>query len=267
MFLAMEFLRKCPEWGWLNTEAIEPTKEQVGRAIGQLAGLDRVQVIDQEQEDVAVGRIERRRVLGDVDIGVVDPGRPVEHAGHLPARIAGTIARDALDSLGKFMVVDAAVIGAGDGAQVDAAVVGFQRLDLLGPVGREAVLQVDPRQRGGKLPQVRRGRPDHAGQLAEGPMRGCHGRLGTGQHQRQPLGVVAARLHLDRGALDDARAAARGTGAHGLGQFGEREVALVIGAREPFRRHAPHTFAPPDIDLVAARHIAPSFENLTLDHG
>ena len=56
----------------LGVPAVEPAEEQVGRAIGQFPGLDRVQIIDQEQEDVAIGGIERRRVLGDVDIGVVD---------------------------------------------------------------------------------------------------------------------------------------------------------------------------------------------------
>ena len=44
--------------------AIEAAEIEVGRAIRQPPGLDRVQVVDQEQEDIAVGRIERRRALG-----------------------------------------------------------------------------------------------------------------------------------------------------------------------------------------------------------
>jgi len=32
--------------------------------------------------------LERRGVLGDVDVRVVDADRPVEHAWYLPARIA-----------------------------------------------------------------------------------------------------------------------------------------------------------------------------------
>ena len=33
MFLAMEFLRKCPEWGWLNTEAIKAPEIEIGGAV------------------------------------------------------------------------------------------------------------------------------------------------------------------------------------------------------------------------------------------
>jgi hypothetical protein len=53
------------------------------------------------------------------------------------------------------VVVDAAVIGAGNGAQLRTAIRNFHRLDLLGPVVGQPVLQVDPRQRRGKLPQTR----------------------------------------------------------------------------------------------------------------
>src|SRR5260221_2095484 len=64
--------------------AIEAAEIEVGRAVPETASFDRVHVIDQEKEDV--GCIECRRVLGNVDTGIVDAGRPVEHAGHLPAR-------------------------------------------------------------------------------------------------------------------------------------------------------------------------------------
>ena len=154
MFLAMEFLRKCPEWGWLNTEAIKAPEVEIGRAVGQTARFDRVAIIDQEQEDIAVRGVERGRVAADFDIGVVDPGRPVEHARHLPARVAGAIARDPLHRLDQFVVMDAAIIGAGHRAQFGATIFGLEGLHLLGAVVGQAILQVDPRQRRGQLPQI-----------------------------------------------------------------------------------------------------------------
>ena len=51
----------------LGIPAIEAAEVEIGRAVGEPAGLDRVEVVDQEQEYVAVGRVERGRVLGDVD--------------------------------------------------------------------------------------------------------------------------------------------------------------------------------------------------------
>ncbi len=60
--------------------AVKPPEKDVGRAIGQLAGFDRVKVIDEEHKNISVRRIKRRRVVGDVDIGIVDSRRPVEHA-------------------------------------------------------------------------------------------------------------------------------------------------------------------------------------------
>ena len=58
------------------------------------------------------------------------------------------------------MVVDAAIIRAGDGAQFRAPVFGFQRLDLLGSVRGEPVLQVDARKRRRELAQIGRRRAD-----------------------------------------------------------------------------------------------------------
>ncbi len=69
------------------------------------------------------------------------------------------------------MVVDAAIVGAGHRALFRAAIRDFHCLDLLGPVVRQPVLQVDPGQWRGKLPQVCCGRADEARELAEAPMR------------------------------------------------------------------------------------------------
>ncbi len=57
------------------------------------------------------------------------------------------------------MVVDAAVIWAGDGAQLDAAILDFQRLDLLSTVRAEAVLQIDARERRRELTRYAPGAP------------------------------------------------------------------------------------------------------------
>src|SRR5260370_12708612 len=134
--------------------AIEAPEIEVGRAVPETASFDRVQVIDQEKENVPVGCIEGRRVLGNVDTRVVDSGRPVEHARHLPSRIACAVAGDALHSLNQLMVKDPAIVGAGDGAKLNAAIVGLERFDLFGSIGGKAILQVDTCEGSAKLPQV-----------------------------------------------------------------------------------------------------------------
>ena len=77
---------------------------EIRRSVREPTRLDRVVIVDEEQEDIPVRGVERRRIAADLDIGVVDSGRPVEHAGHLPARIARSIARDALHGLDEFMI-------------------------------------------------------------------------------------------------------------------------------------------------------------------
>src|SRR6267142_1314064 len=134
--------------------AIEAPEVKVGRAVAETTSFDRVQVIDQEKENVSVGCIEGRRVLGNVDMRIVDPGRPVEHARHLPSRIARAIAGDALHGLNQLMVKNPPIVWAGDGAKLNAAIVGLERLDLFGAIGGQAILQVDACKGRGKLPQV-----------------------------------------------------------------------------------------------------------------
>jgi hypothetical protein len=41
------------------------------------------------------------------------------------------------------VVENPAIVGAGDGAKLNAAIVGFERLDLFGTIGGQAILQVD----------------------------------------------------------------------------------------------------------------------------
>jgi transposase len=196
-------------------------------------GFDGIKIIDQEQEHVAVGRVERRRVLGDVNARIVDAGRPIEHAGHFPAGVAGAVAGDFLHRLHKFMVVNAPVVGAGHGAQLDAAVAGFEGFDLLARVRAQPVLQVDARERSGKLTQIGGGRADLAGHLAEAPMRRCDRRVRSGQDQGQSLRIGAARLDMDKARFDHAGAAALRPTAHRIRQLRQGKIALVGWAREP----------------------------------
>lgn len=63
-------------------------------------------------------------------------------------------------------------------------------LHLFGPVRREAILQIDPGQGRGELPQVRRQGTDDAGELAKGPVRRCDRFIGPRQDQVQPFAAV-----------------------------------------------------------------------------
>ncbi len=164
------------------------------------------------------------------------------------------------------MIIDPAIIRAGHRAQLHAAIGGLKRLDLLGAVGGQPILQIDAGQRGGKLAQIGGRRPDLGRELAEGPMVRLDGRVRAGQHQRQPLGIGAAGLHMDAGRLHQARPAVIGPAPHHRGQFAERQEALVIRPGEPFRRHAADPLAARDIHLVAATSVATGIQNLHV-HG
>ena len=249
MFLAMEFLRKWPGWGWLNTEAVEAPEVKIGGAVGQPARLDRVVIVDEEQKDVAVRGIERGRVTADLDIGVVDPGRPVKDTWHLPACIARAIARDALHRLDQLMVMDPAIVGAGHRAQFRAAVLSLEGFHLLGAMVGQTVLQVDPRQRRGQLPKVGSRRTDDAGKLAKGPMRGRHRFMRFRQDEVQPLGAITRCLDPDVRSLHHPAAAPLGPALHVGPEIIERQIPFVIGPVEPFGRHPPVPLTPAHIHL------------------
>ena len=195
----------------LGVPAVEPAEVEIGRSVGQPPGFDRVEIIDQKQEDVAIRRIERGRILRDVDVRVVDPGRPVEHARNLPACVAGAVASDLLHRFDKLMVVDPAVVGAGHGAQFEAApgnwIVGFERLDLLGSVGGQPVLQIDRGERRRKLAQIGSRSAYLAGQLPKAPVGWRHRCLGTRQHESQAFRIIAVCFDMDQRRLDHARPA------------------------------------------------------------
>ncbi|TCU38643.1 putative dinucleotide-binding enzyme [Rhizobium azibense] len=91
----------------LGIPAVEAAEVEVRRAVGKTPGLDRIEVVDQEEEDVAIGGVERRGVLGDIDARIVDPGRPVEHPRHFPTGVTRAVAGDALNRGDQFVVEDA----------------------------------------------------------------------------------------------------------------------------------------------------------------
>src|SRR3546814_4176025 len=76
----------------LAVPAIEAAEVEVGVAIGKAAGLARMGVINQEEDDIAIGRLEGGRLLGHLDERVVRHGRPFEPPSHLPSRIARALA-------------------------------------------------------------------------------------------------------------------------------------------------------------------------------
>ena len=204
----------------LRVPAIEAAEVKVGRAVGEPPRLDRVEVVDQEQKDIAIRGVEGRRVAGDIDARVVDGGRPVEDAGHLPARVARAVAGDALHGPDEFMVVDAPIVRAGDGAKLHPSVISLERLDLLGAMRGQPVLQIDPGERRRELAQISGGCAHQRGELAEAPVGGCDGRFGARQHESQAVGVVAGRLDADGGAFDRPGPAAFGAAADGREQIG-----------------------------------------------
>ncbi|MEY9529619.1 hypothetical protein ABIF70_010760 [Bradyrhizobium japonicum] len=165
------------------------------------------------------------------------------------------------------MVEDAAVVGPGDGAQLDATILDLERLHLLGAMGRQAVLQIDTGQRCRKLPQIGRWRSDQAGKLTEAPMGRRDRRIRAGQHQRQAFGIVAARLDPDRRALDGSGAAPLCPATDGGVEVRQGQVTLVRRPREPFRRYTADPLAAAHIHLVAASAVASGVQNLHMGHG
>ena len=105
-----------------------------------------------------------------------------KYAGHLPAGVACAIAGDPVHRLDELMVVDATIIRAGDGAKLHPAVIDFKRLDLLGAMRGQAVLQIDPGERRRELAQISGGRADERSKLTEAPVGRRDWRFGARQH-------------------------------------------------------------------------------------
>lgn len=112
------------------------------------------------------------------------------------------------------MVVDATVVRACDGAKFSAAIRDLQRLDLLGAMVGEAVLQVDASKRRRELAQIGRRRTDEARKLPEAPMGRRDRCLGIRKDERELLRIVAMSLDADGGPLDRPRPALLGPAFH-----------------------------------------------------
>lgn len=65
------------------------------------------------------------------------------------------------------MVPDPAIIGAGHRAQLGAPILGLERLDQLGAVREQPVLEVNAGKRRRQLTQISRRRPDQTAELPE----------------------------------------------------------------------------------------------------
>ena len=141
------------------------------------------------------------------------------------------------------MVPDAAIVRPGDGAQLGPAALGLERLDHLGTMRQQAVLEIDAGERRRQLAQIAGRRADEAAQLAEAPVRGRNWGLAAGDDQLQPLGVVAPRLDADRAALQGPRRSAIRPRPHRGIEVRQRQKALVIGPGKPLGRNAPHALA------------------------
>ena len=118
--------RSCAD---LGVPAIEAAEVEVGRAVRQPPRLDRIKVVNQKQEDVAVRGIQRGRVSGDVDPRIVDARRPVEHAGDFPARIVSAVSGDTLHGFDQFMVIYTTIVATGDCAQFNTSVLNLECLE------------------------------------------------------------------------------------------------------------------------------------------
>ncbi len=163
------------------------------------------------------------------------------------------------------MVIDAAVIGAGDSAELRASVFAFRASS---PARRDAT--VSPYCRliaasgAGSWRRYDAGAPTRLASWPKRPMRRRDGLVILREPQRQALGVVARGLDADRRAFDGPRPAALGAPLHRRIEIGEREKPLVIGTREPFGRNAADARAAGRIDLVAAGSITAGVKNLLL---
>jgi len=75
------------------------------------------------------------------------------------------------------MVKDATIVWACNGAQFNASVLDLKRLDLLGAIGGQAILQIDGCKRRRELTQVSRGCANHCSELPKTPVGRRKGRV------------------------------------------------------------------------------------------
>ena len=245
-------IKACNSKGFRSNLAVprvESAEVEIWFSVRQPAGLDGVEIVDQEQEDIAVAGIKRRRIFGDVDEGIVAHRRPVQDARHFPHRVAGPIAGDLHHRRDQFVIPDAAVFGSRHRAQFEPAIVHLERFYQLGTVIEQAVLQVDRGKRRGELPHVARRCTDQAAELTVAPVGRCDRLALTWNEKFKPLRIVARSLDADRGAFDRSGMGAVSAGPDRVVEIVQRQEAFVIRARKPFGRNAANPFAAGDIDF------------------
>ncbi len=154
----------------LAVPGIETAKIQIRVAVRQSPGFDRMRVIAEKDEDVAIAGVQRRRILRDVDERIVGHRRPVQQTGYLPDRIACPIASNVHDGRDQIPVPDAPVFRTGDRTQLHATVVHLECLHHFGIVTEEPVLQIDRRQRCWQLTHIARRGANQAAELTVAPV-------------------------------------------------------------------------------------------------
>jgi len=132
------------------------------------------------------------------------------------------------------VIPDAPVVGARDGAKFGPAIVRLEQLHLFAAMREQAVLHIDAGKGCGERAQIGRRRPHQARELPERPVGRRDRRVVTRRDQREHFRILTARLDTDRPALDDPRCCLIGPAAHAGVKVGEREIAFVVRAREPF---------------------------------
>lgn len=75
----------------------------------------------------------------------------------------------------------------------------------------------------------------------------------TGHDQRRTLGVFMAGLDTKGPSLTGEGGGAVGASANDEVESAERQIALAVGPRESFGRHAPDPFAARDVDFISGR--------------
>lgn len=124
----------------LRIPAIETAKIQIRFAIREPSGFDRMGIVNEKQEHVAVAGVKRGGVLGDVDEWIVSHRSPIQNARHLPHGVTGTIARDLHHGGDKLVIPDTAIVRAGYGAKFNAPVCRLEGLHQFRPMAQKAVL-------------------------------------------------------------------------------------------------------------------------------
>ena len=224
--------RGAPDLGIGDVEAPE---HQVRLAIPQFADLDRVPVVHQEHEDIAVAGKKRGRVRGDRMVRVVGVGAPIKDARNLPAFVPGPVARDLLDRLDHLRVKNPTVFRPGRRHEAAVHLVEFGR--LASPVHPHPIGQSvggDLRRQGPKI--ARRGLGE-LGKLPERPVR--RGDLAAVLHpdpERVGVGDGADILggkKFDLAGIDHRLDRVFAAAFNACAQVSEAEEFLVSRTRDP----------------------------------